>query len=62
VGKNLVSFVVWWCGRANGGDVKAMATSENPLLEQKVPRDPILFSTAYKRSRFYLFSRDEPEA
>ncbi|GAA95944.1 uncharacterized protein L969DRAFT_69776 [Mixia osmundae IAM 14324] len=39
----------------------AMAASENPLLATKTERDPILFATAYKRSRFYLFSRDEPE-
>jgi peptidylprolyl isomerase domain and WD repeat-containing protein 1 len=39
-----------------------MAASENPLLQQAAPKDPILFATAYKRSRFYLFSRDEPEA
>lgn len=35
----------------------AMAASANPLLQEKATRDPHLFVTAYKRSRFYLFSR-----
>jgi len=40
----------------------AMAASKNPLLNQEVTRDPTLFCTAFKRSRFYMFSRIEPEA
>ncbi|GAA6059578.1 hypothetical protein JCM10212_000634 [Sporobolomyces blumeae] len=39
----------------------AMATSENPLLADKNERDPTLFCTAYKRNRFYMFTRSEPE-
>lgn len=39
-----------------------MAASENPLLNQEVTRDPTLFCSAFKRSRFYMFSRIEPEA
>lgn len=35
----------------------AMAASANPLLQEKAMRDPHLFATAYKRSRFYLFGR-----
>lgn len=38
-----------------------MATSDNPLLNKPIENDPILFCTAYKRSRFYLFGQDEPE-
>ncbi|GJN94391.1 hypothetical protein Rhopal_007471-T1 [Rhodotorula paludigena] len=39
----------------------AMATSENPLLADKDERDPTLFCTAWKRPRFYIFTRSEPE-
>jgi len=35
------------------------AASDNPLLQSQV-LDPILFTTAYKKNRFYLFSRREP--
>jgi len=38
-----------------------MAASANPILEAKEARDPTLFCTAYKRARFYLFGRVEPE-
>lgn len=38
-----------------------MAASDNPLLAESQARDPILFCTAYKRPRFYLFSNSEPE-
>lgn len=37
----------------------ATAASDNPLLQQQL-LDPILFATAYKKNRFYLFSRREP--
>jgi len=40
----------------------AMAASENPLLNQAVMKDPTLFCTAFKRSRFYLFSKLEPDS
>jgi len=36
-----------------------MAASDNPLLHSQY-LDPILFCTAYKKNRFYLFSRREP--
>jgi peptidylprolyl isomerase domain and WD repeat-containing protein 1 len=39
----------------------AMAASQNPLLQDKSARDPTLFCTAYKKQRFYIFSRSEPE-
>jgi peptidylprolyl isomerase domain and WD repeat-containing protein 1 len=39
----------------------AMAASVNPLLQDKGARDPTLFCTAYKKQRFYIFSRSEPE-
>lgn len=40
-----------------------LVASENPLVAQArdVP-DPTLFATAYKRSRFYLFTQFEPDA
>lgn len=41
--------------------VQAMATSDNPLLAQKDEPDPTLFCTAWKRPRFYLFTRSHPE-
>lgn len=40
---------------------QAMATSDNPLLSQKEIRDPTLFCTAFKRPRFFLFTKDSPE-
>lgn len=33
-----------------------MKASENPILEN-IQLDPTLFCTAYKKNRFYLFSR-----
>ncbi|WAR24799.1 PPWD1-like protein [Mya arenaria] len=35
------------------------AASDNPLLQTQV-LDPILFGAAYKKNRFYLFTRREP--
>ncbi|KAK3089441.1 hypothetical protein FSP39_003617 [Pinctada imbricata] len=37
-----------------------MAASDNPLL-QNVTFDPTLICTAFKKNRFYLFTRREPE-
>ena len=37
-----------------------MEASENPALVG-IKTDPILFSTAFKKNRFYLFSRREPD-
>ena len=42
-------------------DTQAMAASANPILADKEARDPTLFCTAYKRQRFYMFTRTEPE-
>ncbi|KAJ7250844.1 peptidyl-prolyl cis-trans isomerase [Mycena haematopus] len=39
----------------------AMAASANPILANKGARDPTLFCTGYKKQRFYLFTRSEPE-
>ncbi|KAG7562564.1 hypothetical protein FFLO_02038 [Filobasidium floriforme] len=39
----------------------AMAASANPLLLDTEGRDPTLFATAFKKQRFYIFSRSEPE-
>ncbi|THH20079.1 hypothetical protein EW146_g1181 [Bondarzewia mesenterica] len=39
----------------------AMAASANPILADKAARDPTLFCTGYKRQRFYMFTRSEPE-
>ncbi|KAJ8523183.1 hypothetical protein ONZ45_g325 [Pleurotus djamor] len=39
----------------------AMAASANPILAERAVRDPHLFCTGYKRQRFYLFTRSEPE-
>jgi peptidylprolyl isomerase domain and WD repeat-containing protein 1 len=38
-----------------------MAASANPILQVKEVRDPTLFCTAFKRPRFYMFTRQEPE-
>ncbi|RXK38359.1 peptidylprolyl isomerase domain and WD-repeat protein 1 [Tremella mesenterica] len=39
----------------------AMVASANPLLQDKAQRDPHLFVTGYKKSRFYLFGRGDQE-
>ncbi|KAM6494314.1 hypothetical protein JOM56_010675 [Amanita muscaria] len=39
----------------------AMIASANPILAEKSTRDPTLFCTAYKKARFYLFTREEPD-
>ncbi|KAG5636191.1 hypothetical protein H0H81_008897 [Sphagnurus paluster] len=44
-----------------GVTTMAMAASANPILANKAQRDPTLFCTGYKRGRFYLFTRSEPE-
>ena len=41
--------------------LQAAVASANPLLAEKAVRDPTLFATGYKRERFYLFTRSEPE-
>lgn len=40
---------------------QAAAASSNPLLAEKAVRDPTLACTGYKRPRFYMFTRSEPE-
>ncbi|KZW01557.1 peptidyl-prolyl cis-trans isomerase [Exidia glandulosa HHB12029] len=39
----------------------SMVASANPILAEKEARDPTLFCTAFKRQRFYMFTRQEPE-
>lgn len=39
-----------------------MASSENPVYKESELTDPTLFCTAYKKNRFYSFSRRAPEA
>lgn len=41
--------------------MQAAAASANPLLAEKAVRDPTLSCTAYKRQRFYMFTRSDPE-
>ena len=40
-----------------------MVASENPVIANAQPDipDPTLFCTAFKRSRFYMFTREEPD-
>jgi len=38
-----------------------MAASSNPILAEKGQRDPTLVCTGYKKPRFYMFTRSEPE-
>lgn len=38
-----------------------LAASENPLVQKKQEHDPTLFCSAFKRARFYMFTRSEPE-
>ena len=47
--------------RKKGLTTAAMVASANPILAEKGGRDPTLFGTGYKRQRFYMFTRNEPE-
>jgi peptidylprolyl isomerase domain and WD repeat-containing protein 1 len=38
-----------------------MAASANPILAEKSSRDPTLACTGYKKARFYMFTRSEPD-
>lgn len=38
-----------------------MAASSNPILAEKAQRDPTLACTGFKRNRFFMFTRSEPE-
>ncbi|KAH6564930.1 hypothetical protein BASA62_007638 [Batrachochytrium salamandrivorans] len=40
----------------------AMAASDNPLVKDAETTDSTLFCTAYKKSRFFLFTRREPDS
>ncbi|KAI9597332.1 peptidyl-prolyl cis-trans isomerase cyp15 [Syncephalis fuscata] len=40
----------------------AMAASDNPLVKEKERKDPTLLCTAFKRNRFFLFTRRDPES
>ena len=39
-----------------------MAASDNPLMRESESMDPTLFCTAYKRNRFFMFTKREPDA
>ncbi|TEB40067.1 peptidyl-prolyl cis-trans isomerase [Coprinellus micaceus] len=39
----------------------SMAASANPILAEKAQRDPTLACTGFKRNRFFMFTRSEPE-
>ncbi len=39
--------------------IQEMEVSDNPTLSRDTS-DPTLFCTAYKKNRFYLFTRKEP--
>ncbi|PKC13234.1 peptidyl-prolyl cis-trans isomerase cyp15, partial [Rhizophagus irregularis] len=39
-----------------------MAASDNPLMRESELMDPTLFCTAYKRNRFFMFTKREPDA
>ncbi|KAJ7863081.1 hypothetical protein B0H14DRAFT_2739235 [Mycena olivaceomarginata] len=53
--------VRWMKPQSKGVTTMAMAASANPILANKGARDPTLFCTGYKKQRFYLFTRSEPE-
>ncbi|KXS15935.1 hypothetical protein M427DRAFT_305753 [Gonapodya prolifera JEL478] len=38
-----------------------MAASDNPAFKESEAQDPTIFATAFKRNRFYLFTRREPD-
>lgn len=57
----ILSHNCYYCTFVERRISQAMAASENPLLNKPIENDPILFCTAYKRSRFYLFGQSEPE-
>ncbi|KAF8631019.1 hypothetical protein AX15_002630 [Amanita polypyramis BW_CC] len=44
-----------------GVTTMAMAASANPILAEKATRDPTLVCTGYKKARFYMFTREEPD-
>lgn len=41
---------------------KAMAASDNPTLQITEQQDPTLVCTGFKKNRFYLFTRREPDS
>lgn len=45
----------------SAGITAEMAASDNPTLDAVSP-DPTLFCTAFRKNRFYLFTRREPQA
>jgi peptidylprolyl isomerase domain and WD repeat-containing protein 1 len=47
-------------GAANAPLTLEMEVSDNPTL-LKTSEDPTIFATAYKKNRFYLFTRREPD-
>jgi hypothetical protein len=41
---------------------QAMAASDNQALRETEELDPTLFTTAFKRNRFFMFTQREPNA
>ncbi|KAI9091714.1 hypothetical protein DFS34DRAFT_584331 [Phlyctochytrium arcticum] len=48
--------------RKKGLITLAMAASDNPAYKESEALDPTLFATAYKRNRFYCFSKREADS
>ncbi|KAL0076192.1 peptidyl-prolyl cis-trans isomerase cyp15 [Phycomyces blakesleeanus] len=46
--------------RKKGIYTLAMAASENAVIKERAALDPTLFCTAFKRNRFFMFTRREP--
>ncbi|KAF9493180.1 hypothetical protein BDN71DRAFT_1483548 [Pleurotus eryngii] len=63
LGIKVVNAVTNWVGAPAKRTITtmAMAASANPILADRTARDSHLFCTTYKRQRFYLFTRSEPE-
>lgn len=48
--------------KKKGVTTLAMAASDNPVYKETELIDPTLFCTAYKKNRFFAFTRREPDA
>jgi peptidylprolyl isomerase domain and WD repeat-containing protein 1 len=46
--------------RKKGIYTLAMAASDNAVIKEREALDPTLFCTAFKRNRFFMFSRRDP--
>jgi len=38
-----------------------MAASDNPVFKAPLETDPSLFTTAYKKNRFFIITKRDPE-